>query len=77
MKKNNTSFYVFMVVSDICDSKSKSVIFFSLDLQISHLERFKFIFLPFHPKKNTLKSTELIPVFALVETIPNIYKNTF
>ena len=58
-----------MVVIDVCDSKSQSMIFFSMDLRISHVERFK-IFFSFSTLEITLKSTELIHAFTIVGIIP-------
>ena len=49
---------------------------FSMDLRISHVERFK-IFFSFSTSEITLKSTELIHAFTVVGIIPLVYKNTF
>ena len=48
-----------------------------MDLRISHVERLKSPFSPFHPKKITLKSIELIHVFAIVGIVPIVQKNTY
>ena len=44
LHREENQYFLCMVVIDVCDSKSKSMIFFSMDLRISHVERFKIFF---------------------------------
>ena len=58
------------------DSKSKSMIFFSLDLRISHVERFKVKFSLFTLKKS-LNINRINPPFCYSWNHPLSVKNTF